>query len=58
MAEVLITEEALEDLQDLDRAVQVQVLRALLNLEKSPELRGSRRSGATWAAISPATASW
>jgi len=41
MAEVLITEEALEDLQDLDRAVQLQVFRALLKLENSPELRGS-----------------
>jgi len=41
MAEVLITEDALEDLQDLDGAVLRQVFRALLKLEECPDQRGA-----------------
>jgi mRNA interferase RelE/StbE len=41
VAEVLLTEEAVEDLQDLDKSVQLQVFRALLKLEDSPEQRGA-----------------
>lgn len=41
MAEVLLTEDAVEDLQGLDGAVRPQVFRALLRLENSPEQRGA-----------------
>lgn len=37
----MLTEEAVEDLQDLDRTVQLQVFRGLLKLQDSPERRGA-----------------
>lgn len=40
MARVQLTEEAREDLHDLDRSVQVQVLKALKKLKDNPEQRG------------------
>lgn len=40
MARVTLSEDAREDLRDLDRSVQVQVLKALKKLEENPEQRG------------------
>ena len=40
MANVLLLDEAREDLRDLDNAVQKLVLKALVKLEANPEQRG------------------
>jgi mRNA interferase RelE/StbE len=40
MARVVLTEEAREDLHDLDRSVQVVVLKAIKKLQNEPEKRG------------------
>jgi mRNA interferase RelE/StbE len=41
MAEVLLTEDAREDLHDLDGAARVIVLKGLTKLQSEPEKRGS-----------------
>lgn len=49
MARVVLTDEAKEDLRDLDRSSQSRVLRKLKELEKEPEKRGQplgNKSGA------------
>lgn len=40
MAQVLLTDEAKDDIRDLNRSAQVQVLKALKKLETEPEKRG------------------
>lgn len=40
MAKVFLTEDAREDLRDLDRSAQVIVVKALKKLESEPEKRG------------------
>lgn len=41
MAEVLLIDDAIEDLRDLERSAQIAVFRGLLKLEESPEQRGA-----------------
>jgi mRNA interferase RelE/StbE len=41
MAEVLLTAEAVEDLEELDGSARVQVFRGLVKLQTSPEQRGA-----------------
>jgi mRNA interferase RelE/StbE len=41
MARVRLTDEARDDLQDLDRSVQIQVLKGLKKLKTNPEQRGA-----------------
>jgi mRNA interferase RelE/StbE len=38
---VVLTDDAREDLRDLDRSVQIQVLKALTKLRDNPEQRGA-----------------
>jgi len=49
MARVLLTDDALEDLRDLDKSARELVMKAMRKLEADPELRGqplgSRRGG-------------
>ncbi|MBF6350326.1 type II toxin-antitoxin system RelE/ParE family toxin [Nocardia flavorosea] len=40
MAKVVLTDEAKEDIRDLDRSAQIRVLRKLRELETEPEQRG------------------
>lgn len=41
MARVVLTEDAREDLRDLDRSVQIKVLKAIKKLADGPEQRGA-----------------
>ena len=40
MAEVFLTEDAKEDLRDLDKSAQTQILKGLVKLREEPEKRG------------------